>query len=88
MDLSLATRRYTSDVDDTAWMVIEPLVQQKPGRGRKRTVTIREVLTRFFISITPDVNGKCYRKNFLIIATSITIIENGHVMALGIRYWM
>jgi putative transposase len=41
-------KRYTTDVDDTAWMIIEPLVQQKPGQGRKRTVHIREVVNALF----------------------------------------
>jgi len=48
MGMSIATKRYPTDVDDTAWMLIEPLVQQKPGRGRKRTVTIREIVNALF----------------------------------------
>ena len=28
-------QRYTTDVDDTAWMLIEPIIRQKPGQGRK-----------------------------------------------------
>ena len=48
MDRFMDEKRYTTDVDDTAWMLIEPLVQQKPGQGRKRTVNIREVVNALF----------------------------------------
>jgi putative transposase len=42
------TKRYSTDVDDTEWMIIEPFLRQKPGKGRKRTVNIREVANAIF----------------------------------------
>ena len=41
-------KRYPTDVDDADWMLIEPIVRQKPGQGRKRTVNIREVVNAIF----------------------------------------
>jgi putative transposase len=35
---------YPSDVHDQEWICIAPRVAQKPGRGRKRTVNIREII--------------------------------------------
>jgi transposase len=48
MTLEKAKKRYPTDIDDAEWMLIEPLVQQKPGKGRKRRVNIREVVNALF----------------------------------------
>ena len=48
MDRRTPKKRYTTDVNDTEWLLIEPLVRQKPGKGRKRTVNIREVVNAIF----------------------------------------
>src|SRR5215213_1593556 len=48
MDMVTTKKRYMTDLDDTEWMLIEPFVQQKPGRGRKRTVDTREVVNALF----------------------------------------
>lgn len=48
MDSQRFEKRYPTDVDDTTWMLIEPIVRQKPGKGRKRTVNIREVMNAIF----------------------------------------
>lgn len=40
--------RYPTDMNDDQWMVIAPIVAQPPGRGRKRTVNIREVVNAIF----------------------------------------
>ena len=37
-------KRYESDLTDEEWALIAPLVAQKPGPGRKRTVSTREVV--------------------------------------------
>ena len=41
-------KRYASDLDDAEWQRIEPLVAQKDGSGKKRTVNIREILNTLF----------------------------------------
>lgn len=41
-------QRYPTDVSDAAWALIAPLVAQPKGRGRKRTVNIREVVNAIF----------------------------------------
>ena len=48
MDMPTTKKRYMTDLDDTEWMLIESLVRQKPGRGRKRTVDTREVVNALF----------------------------------------
>jgi putative transposase len=40
--------RYPTDMNDGQWTVIAPIVAQPPGRGRKRTVNIREVVNAIF----------------------------------------
>jgi len=40
--------RYPTDVTDEQWTVIAPIVAQPPGRGRKRTVNIREIVNAIF----------------------------------------
>ncbi len=40
---------YDSDVNDREWECVEPLIEQKDGPGRKRTVDMREI-----------INGLCY----------------------------
>ena len=41
-------RKYASDVSDFEWEFIEPFTRQKPGRGRRRTVDLRAVVTAIF----------------------------------------
>lgn len=41
-------KRYPTDLDDATWMLIEPIVRQKPGKGRKRSVDIRSVVNAIF----------------------------------------
>ncbi len=48
MTTRIRKKRYTTDVNDTEWLLIEPLVRQKPGKGRNRTVNIREVVNAIF----------------------------------------
>jgi putative transposase len=48
MSTKPCAKRYSTDVDDTEWLLIEPFLRQKPGRGRKRTVNIREVANAIF----------------------------------------
>jgi putative transposase len=44
-------KRYASDRADPEWAQIAPLVAQKKGSGRKRTVNIREILNTIFYRI-------------------------------------
>jgi transposase len=40
--------RYPSDLTDAEWVLIEPLIPPAKRGGRKRTVTVREVLNGLF----------------------------------------
>ena len=42
------TKRYASDLDDQEWQWMRPLVAQKDGSGKRRTVNIREILNTLF----------------------------------------
>ena len=44
MTNSIDRNPYTTDLSDEEWALIAPLVAQKPGQGRKRTVSTREVV--------------------------------------------
>src|SRR5437867_8122193 len=48
MNQKNAINRYPTDMSDAQWAVIAPIVAQSPGRGRKRTVNIREVVNAIF----------------------------------------
>ena len=48
MNASPLQKRYSTDVDDATWMLIEPILRQKPGKGRKRTVDIRMIINAIF----------------------------------------
>ncbi len=39
---------YDSDLSDEEWLLIEPLVKQKDGAGRKRTVDTREIVNALY----------------------------------------
>jgi len=43
-----AGKRYASDLTDQEFDIIAPLVAQKPGSGKIRTVNIREILNAIF----------------------------------------
>ena len=45
------TKRYGSDLDDQEFALIVPLVVQKDGSDKKRTVDIRAVLNAIFYRI-------------------------------------
>lgn len=43
-----AEKRYASDLSDQEFAILAPLVAQKPGSGKQRTVNIREILNAIF----------------------------------------
>lgn len=38
------SRRYPTDLTDTEWILIEPLLPHPAKRGRRRSVDLREVV--------------------------------------------
>lgn len=48
MTIDRSTKRYSTDVTDPEWQMIEPLIRQKPGPGRKRTVDMRAIINAIF----------------------------------------
>ena len=43
-----ATKRYATDLSEREFDIVAPLVAQKAGSGKKRTVDIREILNAIF----------------------------------------
>lgn len=43
MRYNLSSKRYKTDLDDAAWVLIEPFLEQR-GPGPRRTVALREVV--------------------------------------------
>jgi putative transposase len=41
-------KRYASDLSDQEFAILAPLVAQKSGSGKQRTVNIREILNAIF----------------------------------------
>lgn len=59
-----AAKRYDSDLSDQEWELIEPDLAQKPGRGRKRTVNIREVVNAIFYLVRTGCQWRMLPKEF------------------------
>lgn len=43
-DTCMTRKPYPTDLIDPEWGYIAPFVGQKPGRGRRRTVDMREIV--------------------------------------------
>jgi putative transposase len=48
MTAEAGRKRYPTDISDEAWEWIAPLLTQRAGPGRKRTIDIREVVNAIF----------------------------------------
>ncbi len=59
-----AAKRYDSDLTDQEWALIEPELAQKPGRGRRRTVNIREVVNAIFYLVRTGCQWRMLPKEF------------------------
>lgn len=48
----MTRKRYTSDLSDAEWAIVEPLIPPAKRGGRPRTVNMREVLNGIFYVLT------------------------------------
>jgi transposase len=48
MEAKTGCKPYPTDISDEAWEWIAPILAQRRGPGRKRTVDIREVVNALF----------------------------------------
>lgn len=60
----LPDKRYASDLDDQEFERVAPLVAQKAGSGKKRTVDIREVLNAIFYRLRTGCQWRMLPKDF------------------------
>lgn len=59
-----AFKRYASDLSDKEFATIAPLVAQKAGSGKKRTVDIREVLNAIFYRVRTGCQWRMLPSDF------------------------
>lgn len=59
-----ASKRYASDLNDQEFERIAPLVAQKEGSGKKRTVDIREILNAIFYRVRTGCQWRMFPKDF------------------------
>src|SRR5216117_2053997 len=57
-------KRYASDLSDQEFERIAPLVAQKEGSGKKRTVDIREILNAIFYRVRTGCQWRMFPKDF------------------------
>ena len=56
--------RYASDLNDQEFALLAPLVAQKDGLGKKRTVDIREVLNAIFYRVRTGCQWRMLPSDF------------------------
>lgn len=59
-----SSKRYASDLSDQEFARIAPLVAQKEGSGKKRTVDIREILNAIFYRVRTGCQWRMFPKDF------------------------
>lgn len=59
-----SSKRYASDLNDQEFALIAPLVAQKEGSGKKRTVDIREILNAIFYRVRTGCQWRMFPKDF------------------------
>jgi len=59
-----SSKRYASDLSDQEFERIAPLVAQKEGSGKKRTVDIREILNAIFYRVRTGCQWRMFPKDF------------------------
>jgi putative transposase len=59
-----SSKRYASDLNDQEFERIAPLVAQKEGSGKKRTVDIREILNAIFYRVRTGCQWRMFPKDF------------------------
>ena len=57
------SKRYASDLDDQEFALLAPLVAQKEGSGKKRTVDIREILNGIFYRVRTGCQWRMFPKD-------------------------
>ena len=59
-----ADKRYASDLSDQEFDILTPLVAQKPGSGKQRTVNIREILNAIFYRLRTGCQWRMLPSDF------------------------
>jgi putative transposase len=57
-------QRYASDLNDREWTILAPLIAQKAGSGKRRTVNMREVLNALFYRVRTGCQWRMLPKDF------------------------
>ena len=59
-----ATKRYASDLSEEEFAILAPLVAQKSGSGKRRTIDIREVLNAIFYRLKTGCQWRMLPSDF------------------------
>lgn len=59
-----ADKRYASDLSDQEFAILAPLVAQKSGSGKRRTVNIREILNAIFYRVRTGCQWRMLPSDF------------------------
>jgi putative transposase len=59
-----ANKRYASDLSDQEFAILAPLVAQKAGSGKQRTVDIREILNAMFYRLRTGCQWRMLPSDF------------------------
>lgn len=58
------TKRYSSDLTDREWAILEPLIPAAKGGGRPRSVNMREVVNGIFYLLKTGCQWRMLPKEF------------------------
>jgi hypothetical protein len=79
--------RYSTDLTDTQWTVLEPLIPAAKAGGRPRTTDMREVVNAVFYVLRGGCQWRLLPKDFPpFIRRSTTIFEVGGCWGHGNGY--
>ena len=81
----MTRKPYPTDLTDPEWDYIAPFVGQKPGRGRRRTVNIREIVNAILYMNKTGRQWNMIPMISLSLTISRIIITGGKMMEHLIR---
>jgi transposase len=84
--LILILARYPTDLTDTEWAVLAPLIPAAKAGGRPRTSDMREVVNAIFYVLHSGCRWRLLPKDFRLTRRSTITFEAGGSWGHGTRY--
>src|SRR5215470_11559867 len=79
----MLNRPYDTDLTDTAWKLVNPLLPVARHGGRPRTTDIRAVVNALFYLLRTGCQWRCFPITFHRGVRSTTIFEAGKTLESG-----